>query len=110
MRVTCTSNQTSDRNLQITMGRAYDVAQVVFENPAGVILMRLRGDDDEVPGLYESCCFEMTDPKVPSHWVFLQHPISGSYCLGPESFTEPGFWEAFFDGAQTALDVFQTEA
>lgn len=113
MKVVCrriesaTTDEAITTNPWLTVGREYDVLEVVAY-PGGEILFRLLGDDQAGgPGLWDSRLFMANSTEVPASWV-ASVDDEGAVRLGPEAWQRDGFWEAYFDGEPAAVDDFRT--
>ena len=113
MRVECQINERGARAYQITVGNTYLAVELNIapsaEDTSQRLLFRLSADDEGVPGLYEADLFVAVDERMPSEWVLTQNSHGGSYVIGPRSWSGPGFWEDYFDGAASARQAFDAE-
>lgn len=88
-------------------GRDYPVLEV-FATSDGRNMFRVEVFRGEIPPLFDSRLFEVTDGRVPSHWA-VSTGAQGDITLGPAKWETPGFWDAFIDGEPWAVDLYQCE-
>ena len=50
--------------------------------------------------------FEIVSAKIPDTWVVVWN-AEGAFSLTTEAWSEPGFWEAYYDGDPPALRKFE---
>ena len=65
---------------------------------------RIINDLNE-PVLYEKKNFDVVDDEIPQQWV-RQDFADGEYYIDPPEFSEPGFFEDYFDGVQSAINKY----
>jgi hypothetical protein len=113
MRVLCrriesaTTGAGLERSPWLTVGREYDVLEIVAQ-PGREVLFRLLGDDATGgPGLWDSRLFTAASTDLPSHWV-ASVDGNGIIRIGPEAWQREGFWEAYFDGDPAAVRAFES--
>lgn len=58
------------------------------------------------PALFEPSLFEIVDASVDPDWI-VRHSDGGSTELIPARWSEPGFWESFFDGEEHAVVLYK---
>jgi hypothetical protein len=68
---------------------------------------RILGEE-AVPALFEPAMFEVVSGVVPSTWR-VSVPKAGCMSLSPEPWSEPGFWERFYDREPDAVACFEDE-
>ncbi|MFJ9864439.1 hypothetical protein [Streptomyces sp. NPDC101165] len=88
-------------------GLDYAVLEV-FAPHDKTTLFRIEFIEGEDPALFDSSAFEVTSSFIPPSWRYFQLE-SGSFSLCPEPWAQPGFWEAFYDRAPGARDVYESE-
>ncbi|MGK5531353.1 hypothetical protein [Streptomyces sp. URMC 129] len=85
----------------------YTVLEVFFQHNKRT-LFRMEYSPYESSALFDSRLFTVTSPQIPHCWKFFQLE-SGSFSLRPESWSAPGFWEAFYDREQWAVEAYEAE-
>jgi hypothetical protein len=70
-------------------------------------MVRIIADEQTTPALFDLSDFEVVDGILPSNWI--ADSSDETFELTPKSWTEPGFWERFFDGDPEALNTFRNE-
>ncbi|MFG2354039.1 hypothetical protein [Streptomyces sp. NPDC048521] len=88
-------------------GREYTVLEVFAPHDKSA-LFRLEFIEGEDPALFDGRAFTVTSPLIPPSWRYFQYD-SGSFTLGPEPWSRPGFWEAYYDRLPEALEAYETE-
>ena len=91
----------------LTIGKLYDVLAIEFESQ-GRGLLRLIGDGRNGVALFPIEGFEIVSAAMPPSWV-VSWDSGGFLQLAPERWTQPGFWERFYDREPAALAVFDEE-
>jgi hypothetical protein len=71
-------------------------------------MFRIEVFHDELPPLFDSRLFEVSDGTVPSHWA-VSAGVQGDITLGPTEWETPGFWDAFIDGEPWAAALYHSE-
>lgn len=90
----------------LTIGREYDVLEIVAY-PGREVLLRISGDDGAGgPGLWDSRLFATTSASLPTSWV-ASIDADGTMRMGPGAWHRYGFWEAYFDGDPRAVSDFK---
>ena len=89
----------------LTVGREYDVLEVVSE-PGREVLLRVVTDESASPGLWDSRLFTTVETHIPRTWSVVVH-ADGSVTLGPTAWRSPGFWESYFDGDSEAVREYE---
>jgi hypothetical protein len=71
-------------------------------------MVRIAGEGDGVPVLYDMKQFEVTSSRLPDNWTVVQ---SRPGCLDfrPAAWAGPGFWNAHFDQKPEAVASFEEE-
>ncbi|MFB7894827.1 hypothetical protein ACFC1B_00650 [Streptomyces xiamenensis] len=91
----------------LVKGREYPVLEM-FSQADGQNYFRIEYSENEIPALFDSRLFEMTDARIPSSWS----PVlewDGSVVLQPIAWSMSGFWEAFTDHDQWAVEIYRVE-
>ena len=83
----------------ITQGNVYPVLGIDSE------FYRII-DDQKEPILYRKENFDIVDSVIPDHWVKKEYP-DGDYYIDPPEFSEPGFYEDYFDGRPQAVKIYE---
>lgn len=91
----------------LTIGKDYVVLSVIFDI-GGAARLRLVGDRRNGLALFRWDAFEIVSPIIPPTWIIFPGPQSYIY-LTPEPWTEPGFWERYYDQDQDAMMIFERE-
>jgi hypothetical protein len=86
-------------------GEPYDVLEVRAE-PGRLVHFRIAGEQPGTPALFDSALFDTVDGTIPAHWRARLAP-GGTLTLGPEEWSAPGFWEAYFDDDPDALATYE---
>lgn len=112
MRVKCTKLLDKDGNPLnsdgwLTVGREYMVLCMYIDASRGV-LFRLVGDDKFTPAMFSGDLFEITEQTVPRNWI-VKKQACGDFSLGPQAWSEPGFWERYFDREAAAVAAFDEQ-
>ena len=112
MKVRCTklfdSRGTPQRaSSWLTIGKVYDVLTIEFERQ-GQWLIRLIGDGKSGVALFPIDSFDVVSSKVPPSWIASWNS-NGFFQLAPEKWTQPEFWEQFYDREPAALSLFDEE-
>ena len=63
-------------------------------------------NDQGMPYLYPSSLFTVVDDQWPDDWVVL-YDEDGERYVSPAVFSEPGFFEDYFDGKKEAISIFR---
>lgn len=89
-------------------GHEYHVVEV-HATADGRNMFRIEVSSDELPPLFDSRLFEVTNGSIPSHWV-VSVGVQGDITVGPAEWeTTPGFWDAFIDGEPWAATLYRSE-
>ena len=72
------------------------------------LMLRLIGDNPNIPILVNARQFVTVCTKRPSNWRAIIDD-NGSFHLMPESWSKPGFWESYFNGERAAEQRFIEE-
>ena len=86
-------------------GVTYDVLEVRAE-PGRPVQLRVAAEQSGTPALFDSARFDTVDGMIPSHWRARLSP-GGTLTLGPEEWSAPGFWEAYFDDDPEAVVAYE---
>ena len=68
----------------------------------------LIGDDGKTPAYHDANQFEMLTNTIPSTWQ-AEFLLDSHFKMGPQAWSKSGFWEAYFDGAPTAVQIVVSE-
>ncbi len=109
MKVQCTRllDAPQRQSSWLTVGKIYDVLSVVFD-AHGRWLLRLPSDSYPGVGLFPIEQFKVVDARVPSCWIVTWN-ANGVFELTTQDWSNPGFWEAYFDGDPSAKTAFQRD-
>ncbi|WP_159043399.1 hypothetical protein [Streptomyces sp. NBRC 110028] len=88
-------------------GREYVILEL-FAAHGKSALFRIEYIEGEGPALFDSRLFTVISSVLPPTWRYVQFE-TGSFALRPEPWSQPGFWESYFDHEPKALEVFETE-
>lgn len=86
-----------------------DVEHVVLEiwaDHQGENFYRIEPRDGGAPALHNVSNFEVTVNHLPSFWV-VQMYGDGSLAICPQGWTAQGFWEAYFDREEWAVQEYR---
>lgn len=88
----------------LSIGREYHVLSVNMDD-GSPLKFQLIGDDGQSPAYHDANQFEVVCNEIPEDWII--DFVSKSYLrLFPKAWSEPGFWEAYFDGEPEAVNLF----
>ncbi|MCC5480510.1 hypothetical protein [Streptomyces barringtoniae] len=87
--------------------REYSVLEV-FSRADGENLLRIESIRDELPGLFNSRLFVVTDGRIPSNWS-VSIGVEGGVTFGPTAWEQAGFWDALTDGEPWAAALYAEE-
>ena len=111
MIVRCTSAVRPDGESQsdnwFSVGNDYTVIGLFAEGGKG-ITFRIVSDDHGTPILVAAEMFEVVQGLLPHNWV-ASGGANGRLVLQPAAWSEPGFWEGYFDGRLEAEAIFDRE-
>jgi len=96
-----------DRSPWLTIGQVYHVLEVV-QDAYGKWSLRANGDGSNGPALFRLEQFEIVSRRVASSWI-VRWNERGGFSLTTESWSQPGYWERFYDGDVDARKVFHEE-
>lgn len=96
------------RSPWLTIGHSYHVLSVILD-AEGVWSVRVKGDAEPGVGLFPLAHFEVVSERLPSTWKALWRD-RGVFELTPEAWSEPLFWERYFEHDAEARTVFEREA
>ncbi|MET7602432.1 hypothetical protein ABZU45_06325 [Streptomyces avermitilis] len=88
-------------------GAEYPVLEV-FTPHGKNALFRIEFIQGEDSALFDSRAFTVTSNSLPTTWRYFQFD-TGSTALRPESWSQTGFWEAYYDRDPWAVEVYETE-
>jgi hypothetical protein len=89
----------------VTVGRDYRVLTLIWDFSCEKKAMVRLLSDEGVPALFNLADFEITDSRLSAYWQ-LVGVTAGVWELTPLDWSEPGFWERFFDGDPGARQLF----
>ncbi len=98
-------SQPVERSAWAKIGAVYHVLSIWIEPSQR--RLRLVGEDP-TPTLFEPEMFEVVSPIIPSTWV-ITFPKPGCLSFAPEEWSQPGFWEAFYDREPEAVACFEEQ-
>src|SRR3954469_17358286 len=112
MKVRCTKLIDALGNPQLqsawlTVGKVYHVLSVLSD-AQGRWLLRLLADSQPGVGLFPLQQFEIVSSEIPRSWVVTWNK-EGVFELTTTAWSEPGFWERYFDCDPNAQAVFERE-
>lgn len=99
--------QYQDTSSWLTIGKEYIV--LAIEIRLDRVLFLISSDYNDQPTLQEANQFEVISKKISSNWEI----FSGSFqliTLEPKKWHEPGFWDDYYNGEISALEVYKKEA
>ncbi|QPB85433.1 hypothetical protein CWC22_020655 [Pseudoalteromonas rubra] len=90
----------------LSLESVYHVLSVNMEDGAAVKFQLMS--DNGTPAFHNANQFEIVSDIIPARWVI--NFVAGSHVeLSPKLWSEPGFWESYFDGEPEAISLFDTE-
>src|ERR1700722_5571273 len=95
----------------LTIGKVYIVLSVIFDigtAPGRPLRLRLVGDGRNGLALFRWDEFEIVSSIIPPTWIIFPGPASLIY-LTPEPWTQPSFWDRYYNDDAEALKVFDQE-
>jgi hypothetical protein len=90
----------------IQVGKEYVVISVMAVPERSPQLLIIT--DNGTPGWWDSSQFVTMSSRIPSKWVAVVSE-GGVIEIAPKPWLEPGFWEAYFDRDQRAVETFDQE-
>ena len=78
----------------------------IFAQADGANKFRIHFSDIELPSLFDSRLFEIASDRIPRDWRVTRN-WGGSLTFGPEEWNQPGFWEAFMDHEDWAVQLYE---
>lgn len=93
------------RSAWLKVGAVYPVLSIWID--AGQTRFRILGEE-AVPALFDPAMFEVVSGVLPSSWR-ITVPTADCISLSPEPWSEPGFWERFYDREPDAVACFEEE-
>ena len=91
----------------LMIGKIYTVLSVSFGTESAPTL-RLIGDGQNGVALFRWEEFEVVSSIIPPTWIIYPGPKSTVELL-PEPWTQPRFWERYYDGDPDAVRIFEEE-
>jgi len=101
------TGDTLESSSWLTIGRIYHALSIHME-AGGKLDFRLIGNDGTTPAFHDAEQFEVVSDLIPSSWHVSSVPGS-HFELAPKAWSEPGFWERYFDGDDEAVSQFERE-
>jgi hypothetical protein len=96
-----------DYSYWVTVGKSYTVTSILIKNSGRNSSLQIV-DNDRSLGIFDAKYFVTVDETIPSNWVIRLRP-SGVMDLGPASWLEWGFWEAYYDDDPAAVAAVRLE-
>lgn len=90
----------------VTVGVSYPVLSV-HVHPINGAQIQLLTDDRHTLGWFAIDDFRTVDTSIPKGWVSVLD--EGVLELGPAAWLAPGFWEAYYDGDEAAIEAVRHE-
>jgi hypothetical protein len=87
----------------VSLHAEYDVVALLAE-PRGRVQLQILTNDGHSLGWFDSDCFLVVDATLPHTWV-ARLGEDGKLEFAPEAWLTPGFWESFYDGDPTAVEL-----
>jgi hypothetical protein len=84
------------------------IVLAVQATPNRDVRLRIVGDDDSTPVLFESEMFMTVSNDIPSNWV-ASIGEDGDFDLAPQKWLRPDYWEDYFNGDPDAVSDFEEE-
>ncbi len=97
----------SQGSMELRQGMEYRVIQI-YTRAGGAIEYRIHYSDIELPALFDSRLFEIVSGRIPRGWQ-VSRRWSHILVFGPEEWHRPGFWEAFMDHEEWAVEIYDAE-
>ncbi len=92
----------SVNSMGLSRGMDHVVLEIYCHPRDGVNYYRVEPRRGGAPGLHDSRKFEITSNSIPKFWV-VDDEGSGTLCFTPEAWNVTGFWEAYFDDEEWAV-------
>ncbi len=96
-----------DSSSWLTVGKVYHVLSVNMEDGLP-IKFQLVSDDEQIPAYHDANQFEIITNIIPKGWI-ADFVSKSHFRLSPKAWSQPGFWEAYFDGEPEAIELFNAE-
>jgi hypothetical protein len=90
----------------LTVGDEYTVLEVYAQSD-GANFFRIEYSEKENPSLLDSRLFQIVSSRIPEFWC-ITSVADGSLTMGPSEWNVPGFWEAFMEHEEWAIDVYRS--
>lgn len=111
MRVKFIRSKSKATNRHFTSGVTYIVYEMSIDKRTGKLKFRLQRNDG-VPIISDSEGFEITDSTIPISWS-MEKIDQDNFSFSPLAWqivkNEKSFWEAFFDGDEWAITLYEQE-
>lgn len=87
----------------LTNGRLYDVIEVSGNRKQNTYRIEC---DDGTPAIFDARGFTVVDDTLGPDWLTAIR--DDGVWVGPAEFLRPGFWESYFDGEPSAIDIYNS--
>lgn len=94
-----------ERSPWLTLGNVYQVLEVV-QDAHNRWLLRVVGDGQNGVALFRLEQFEIVSAKMPDAWIPVWN-AKGGFALTTEAWSQPGFWDTYYDKDPLALSKFE---
>lgn len=91
----------------LSVGKEYCVLSVNIDQGMS-LKFQLIGDDGQTPAYHDANQFEVISNDIPEQWIVDFVP-SSHFRLAPRAWSNPSFWEDYFDRVPEAIELFETE-
>ena len=99
--------KTQERSAWLTIGKTYHVLEVI-QDIHHRWLIRLVGDGSNGVALFPSEQFQILSSQVSPTWrISLEK--NGYFALSPAAWSQPGFWDRYYDREPNAVRIFEDE-
>jgi hypothetical protein len=98
---------TLEKSPWLTLGKVYDVLTLTFGTQQKWLL-RLVGDGLNGVALFPLDQFEIVSQKIPAPWIVTWNSKE-IFEMTTETWSQPGYWERYYDRDPEALKVFDEE-
>ena len=112
MKVRCTKlidtrGNPQEQSSSLTLGRVYHVLSVLL-GINGEWKLRVITDGEKRPALFRLKQFEVISAKIPNTWIVIWND-KGFFQLTTHAWSQPGFWEKYYDRDPEAIQIFEDE-
>ncbi|WP_129248594.1 hypothetical protein [Streptomyces sioyaensis] len=88
-------------------GIEYQVLEI-YTQSEGPNFIRIESIPGQLPGLFDSRLFHVTQSEIPINWrTFIG--TNGGISIRPALWHAPGFWESLMDGEEWAVGCYHDE-